>query len=573
MQFVQFWYFGRFMAETAKNYKVHLIYISLAVVTFIAFEPILHNSFISFDDDEYIYNNPAVYTGLKFENAIGAFTNVHSNNYHPLTTISHMIDSQIFKLWPGGHHLTNLLLHIANTALLFYILSRITKKVWPAAFAAALFALHPMHVESVAWASERKDVLSTLFWLLTILAYSYYIQRHTKGKYAITLAFFVLGLLSKPMLVTLPFVLLLLDYWPFERFGKIKSSKIIAEKIPFFVLTAVSSIITLAVQRSMGLVKSLSHYPLSWRIENAIFSYVIYIKKMFLPTNLAIFYPHPKGTVETWQIVGAVFVLLFITVIALLEIRKKPYIAVGWFWFLGTLVPVIGIFQVGLQAYADRYTYIPYIGLFILITLWICDISTKLPKQKLILSITAGLILFSLGVKTYVQTMYWNNNLLLYSHAINVTKNNWWAYNFLGKALASQGEYAEAVEHFKKSLEIYPDNASVYYELAKTYLEKGDVNEAEIMYQRLLPPLPKDLNAPRGVDTSRYDYPMISAIYVNANINLARILVQKGDLIEAERRFKEALRIAPNAKAAQEGLEQIKKMKNNKIQKGHPDAV
>lgn len=552
------------MAEIFKKYKVHLIYMSLAIVTFIFFEPILHNSFISFDDDEYIYDNPAVYTGLKLENIIGAFTNVHSNNYHPLTTLSHMIDCQIYKLWPGGHHLSNLLLHIVNAILLFHILNRITKKIWPAAIVAALFAIHPMHVESVAWASERKDVLSTFFWMLTILAYSFYLERQTKKRYALTLILFVMGLLSKPMLVTLPFVLLLLDYWPFGRLKKNNIGRIIAEKIPFIILTVLSSFVTLAVQHSTGLVKSLSKYPLSWRIENAVYSYMIYITKMYWPVDLAIFYPHPKGGIGLWQITTAVLILGLLIFIALKKIRTRPYIAVGLFWFLGTLVPVIGIFQVGLQAYADRYSYIPYIGLFILITWWIYDSSAKLKHSTFIFSLIVGMILIALGIKTYVQTLFWTNSLTLYSHAINVTKDNWWAHNFLGKEFAFREKYAEAIEHFKKSLDIYPDNAGVFYELAKTYIITGDVNEAAKMYEKLLAPLPDDINTPRRVNVSRADYPLIRDLYVSSNIDLARILLEKGDLDQAERRFKEALLYAPDSEEAKEGLNIIAEIKKKK---------
>ncbi len=367
--------------------------------------------------------------------------------------------------------------------------------------------------------------------------------------------------------MTLPFVLLLLDYWPFDRFRKNNVGRIIAEKIPFIILTVLSSFVTLAVQYSTGLVKSLSKYSFWWRIENAVYSYLIYIKKMFWPVDLAIFYPHPKGGIELWQITAAVLILGLLIFIALKKLRTRPYIAVGLFWFLGTLVPVIGIFQVGLQAYADRYSYIPYIGLFISITWWIYDLSSKMRRGKIVLCFIAGVILIALGLKTYVQTFFWKNSLTLYSHAINVTKDNWWAHNFMGKEFASREKYAEAIEHFKKSLDIYPDNAGVFYDLAKTYIITGDINEAAKMYEKLLVPLPGEINAPRRVDVSRADYPLIRNLYVNSNINFARILVEKGDLDQAERRFKEALVYAPDSKEAKEGLKKIKELRLKKTQK------
>jgi len=548
------------MIENFKKYQTHLIYISLAIITFMAFEPVLHNSFISFDDDAYIYHNPNIISGLNKENIIWAFTNIHANNYHPLTSLSHMLDCQMYQLAPAGHHLTNLIFHIADTLLLFLVLSRMTKKTWASAFVAALFALHPLHVESVAWASERKDVLSTFFWMLTMLAYWRYAERPTAGRYLLTLVLFLLGLLSKPMMVTLPCVLLLLDYWPLNRFfnKKIRIGRLIAEKIPFFILSAIISLITLNVQGKMGVVKNLSNYPLPWRLGNAIVSYVIYIEKIFWPVNLAVFYPHPKGNIPLWQIAGAILILTAITVLAIWQIRKRPYIAVGWLWFLGTLVPVIGIFQVGMQAWANRYTYIPYIGIFIAITWWISDLTAKVRFRNIIFSVLAGVMFFAITVKTYFQALYWQNNITLYSHAINAVKNNWWAYSFLGTAWASQGEYDEALALLNKSMEIYPENATVYYELVKVYLHKGDMKQVIKMYEKLLPPLPEDLNEPRGVDSSSYDYPVLKNLYVNANINLATALTSEGRYKEAERRYKEAIRVAPDCEAAREGLKDLK---------------
>jgi hypothetical protein len=548
------------------KYRIYLICIALAIVTFSAYEPILHNSFITFDDDSYIYDNPNITSGLTVKNIVWAFTNIHANNYHPLTSISHMLDCQLFGLHTGGHHLINLVFHIANTALLFFVLYRMTSRIWPSAFVAALFALHPMHVESVAWASERKDVLCAFFWLLTMWTYWRYTQQGGKRKYILTLAMFILGLMSKPMIVTLPCVLLLLDYWPLQRFNQsrerqrpVKVQRLLIEKLPFFLLTGIWSVVTFYVQRSVGLVKDTVHYPLGWRIENAVVSYTAYIGKMFWPFNLSIFYPHPMGTIPLVRTLTAFLLLAVVTILILRKLRSRPYLTVGWFWFIGTLVPVIGLFQVGLQAYADRYTYIPYIGLFIAI-IWLLGDLPKIVSRKILYGTLAGLLLFVLGVKTYIQTMYWQNNYTLYSHAINAVENNWWAYGFLGVAMGKQGEYDKAEENLKKSLELSPDNAAMHYELTKIYLYKSDWKQAIAMYEKLLPPLPDDMNAPRDENRKRFEYPMLRNMYINANVNMAIALKNEGRYAEALKRYKEALRIVPDLKEAKQGIEEVQKL-------------
>ncbi len=532
----------------------HLIYTALAVITFAAYEPILHNGFVNFDDDLYIYNNPKITSGLKFENITWAFTHIHANNYHPLTSISHMLDCQLFGTMPAGHHLVNLLFHIANTALLCFILSRMTGRLWAAAFVAALFALHPMHVESVAWASERKDVLCTFFWLLTMLAYWRYVQKPNVPRYVLTAILFVLGLLSKPMAVTLPFVLLLADFWPLGRLGKSNIHKLIVEKVPFFMLSVVVSIITIIVQNKTGLVKPMEEYSLPWRLENAIVSYIIYIRKMFWPFNLAVFYPHPKGTISLFETLGAITVLAAVTIFAFRQRTRRPYLVTGWLWFVGTLVPVIGLCQVGMQAYADRYTYIPYIGLFIALT-WLT--AENVNVKPIWLSIFAGILLLAAGIKTYVQTIFWQNNLTLYSHAATVTENNWWAYWFLGEELSVRGQYDEAGKMLEKSLKIYPDNANAYYEYAKISMLKNDWKTAIKMYEKLLPPLPDDLSAPRNVDRSKFNYPLIRNLYVNSNVNLALAYVNEGKYFEAQKRYREALRVEPDLPQAKKALEDL----------------
>lgn len=547
------------MDKTVNKYRIHLICILLVVITFIAFEPIIHNRFITFDDDIYIYNNSHITSGLTLKNIVWSFTNIHANNYHPLTSLSHMLDCQLYGTNPAGHHLTNLLFHIGSTLLLFTALRSMTKMTWASAFAAALFALHPLHVESVAWASERKDTLSTFFWMLTMLAYIWYVKKPDTSRYLLMLILFMLGLLSKPMIVSLPFVLFLLDYWPLNRFGNNRLSRLIFEKIPFLVLSVIWGVITFMVQLKTGMVKTISSYPLSWRIGNALISYVIYIEKTFWPAKLAIFYPHPEGNIPLWQITGAALILGIATFLALRTLRQRPYIAVGWLWFLVTLAPVIGIFQVGLQGRADRYMYIPSIGLFITITWYINEFLSRLRWRKVFISLSAAVLLSAVGAKTYIQTLYWNNSTLLYKHTIDVVENVWWVHHFLGTVFASQGKLEEAIAQYKEALQVDPRNANIHYALAKTLFNNGDVNEAIKSYQQLFSLLPEDLNEPPGADTSQDNYLSLRKLYVNANIGYAVALARQGDTAGAARHFKKALRVAPDAQAARKGLEDMEK--------------
>jgi tetratricopeptide (TPR) repeat protein len=453
--------------------------------------------------------------------------------------------------------LTNLLFHIANTILLFLVLRLMTGALWPSAFVAALFALHPLHVESVAWISERKDVLSTFFWMLTLLAYIRYIEKPATGRFVLALSVFTLGLLSKSMLVTLPIILLVLDYWPLRR---LNSKTVFYEKIPFILLSVIFSIITFLVQWQVGLAKPLASYPLGWRIENALVSYVIYIEKIFVPTSLAIFYPHPQGGIPVWQVIVAILVLVLITCLAIWQLRRHPYVIAGWLWFLITLLPVIGIIQVGLQAYADRYTYIPYIGLFIIIAWGIADLSARLPYRKALITLAAAVVLLSIGIQSRLQAGYWHDSITLYQHAIAATKDNWWAHRFLANAFIEKGQVNEGITQFKESLKIDPQNATTQNELAKALLDTGDVNQAVEMYQKLLPPLPKDLNGLVGINPAiikRNDIKVIIDLYTEANINLAAAFLRRGDVNEAAIRLREVLRINPDSITAHRNLGDI----------------
>ncbi|MEE9371337.1 MAG: hypothetical protein V3W45_07715, partial [Sedimentisphaerales bacterium] len=359
-----------------------LVYLALALATAIAYEQVRHNDFVSYDDFAYVTENPDVSSGITRNSVIWAFTSVHVGNWHPLTGLSHMLDCQLFGLDAFWHHLTNLFFHIANTLLLFAVLKKITGAVWRSAFVAAAFALHPLHVESVAWLAERKDVLSGLFWMLTIAAYIRYAQCPTIRKYLLVVLVFALGLMAKPMLVTLPFVLLLLDYWPLGRFQwspesisevstpsesidtgyqKVTTFRLLSEKIPLFVLSAASSVVTFIVQKSQGAVMAMEIFPVRLRIANALVSYTGYIDKMLYPSRLAVLYPF-SGDILTWQPIVSLLLLAIISAGVIYAARRSPYLAVGWLWYIGTLVPVLGLVQVGSQAMADRYTYLPSIG-------------------------------------------------------------------------------------------------------------------------------------------------------------------------------------------------------------------
>ena len=370
-----------------------MISLLLILAIIIAYGQVKNFDFVGYDDQEYVTENIQVQKGLTVEGIIWAFTAFHSANWHPLTWLSHMLDCELYGLNPMGHHWTNLIIHMANTILLFLVLKLMTGAIWRSAFVAALFALHPLHVESVAWVSERKDVLSTFFGLLMIVAYYRHFKMSNLKNYLLVIIFFCLGLMAKPMIITFPFVLLLLDFWPLKRFqfenhclsqcdGKTRcyfkgSSRLILEKIPLFIPVVISCVLTFLAQQSQGAVKALGALPLTNRVANAFVSYVSYTVKAVWPSNLAVFYPHPGNTIPAWQIIAAVLIIAVANFLSIHSLKKYPYIAVGLFWYLGTLIPVIGLVQVGEQAIADRYTYIPLIGVFIIIAWGVPDLLKK----------------------------------------------------------------------------------------------------------------------------------------------------------------------------------------------------
>ncbi|MHC4061355.1 MAG: glycosyltransferase family 39 protein [Planctomycetota bacterium] len=495
------------MDRASDKYKVICVYVALALSTLAVYWQVHDYGFVNFDDPDYVRKNPKVQSGITLDGIKWAFTTGHAANWHPLTWLSHMLDCQLFGASPGWHHLTNLLLHIANTLLLFAVLKRMTGTLWRSAFVAALFALHPCHVESVAWISERKDVLSTLFWMLTMAAYVRYVNRPRVSSYLLVLLTFALGLMAKPMLVTLPFVLLLLDYWPLGRFqdrppvehapqpgarmlGHLLPKRtfylLLLEKIPFLVVTAASSVITFIVQRQIGAVATARQFPLISRIANTFASYLMYIRKMFWPSPLAMFYPYPPKADLMLQAAVAIPVLVSISLVVLYLMRSRKYLLTGWLWYLGTLVPVIGLLQVGDQAYADRYTYIPFIGLFIIIAWAVPDVLAKWRFRKTAFAVAAAVILLALSVATYFQQSCWRDTITLCEHAIKVTRDNYKAHFSMMAVLLDQGKVKETIAHGREAVRIRPNYEKALGGLAAALARQGETEEAIMYYTRAL---------------------------------------------------------------------------------------
>ncbi len=545
------------MDSTFRKKQILLICFLLTVAAIIAFQQLSQCDFTNFDDGVYVTENIHIRHGITIQAIRWAFTTGRAANWHPLTWMSHMLDVQLFGLNPRWQHLTNLLFHIANTLLFFFIFHRMTKAPCKSAFVAALFALHPLHVESVAWVSERKDVLSTFFWMLTTAAYIQYVEHGTEDgrrrtedgsffcgirhlpsafRYLAVCIFFALGLMAKPMLVTLPFVLLLLDYWPLQRFEPKKSAPaistevtrpvpankrkgksnrkqthgsgqavqalvrqekptdpkyqwalvrpLIMEKIPLLALAALSCIVTYFAQKKAGAVVSFAGIPLGVRIENGFVSYIIYIGKTIWPSDLAVFYPHP-GLRPLWQVMGAVLFLCAVTFAVIRTANRFPFLSVGWLWFTGTLVPVIGIVQVGDQAMADRYTYIPLIGLFVMAAWGIPELLKKLqpthPPRKEALFASSVLILSCLLIVTWTQVGYWRNSITLFDHALKVTNLNAIIHNCRGITYAKLGNHRQAIEDFDKAVEINPQYADAYSSRGITYGKLGGGRRFPIM--------------------------------------------------------------------------------------------
>jgi len=474
------------------------ICVILAGLTWLVFGQTLWHDFINYDDPRYVYENTTITSGLSISGIAWAFTHIHSLNWHPLTTISHMLDCQLYGLNAGWHHLTNVVLHTLSAMLLVLALQQMTHAVWRSAFVAAVFAIHPLRVESVAWIAERKDVLSGVFFMLTLLAYVYYVRLPDVRRYLIVASLFACGLMSKPMLVTLPFVLLLLDYWPLDRI-KGQLWKRLAEKIPLLALSAVSSITTFLVQK--GAVGRTEELPVLERINNAVVSYVLYVWQILWPVNLAVFYPHPENRLLLWEIFSSLLLLLCITAVAIALRQKRPYLIMGWLWYLGMLVPVIGLVQVGWQGRADRYTYLPQIGLYISITWAVADLTSLWRRQRTILSAAAILVIGALSLCAWVQTSYWRNSETLFRHALSVTTNNDVAENNLGIVFLGKGKLDEAISFLQSAADLRPDNSPAHENLAKALLQKGRVADALVHYRKLLELQPDNIEVHNIVGT------------------------------------------------------------------------
>ncbi len=515
--------------------RVITVCLILASVTLAAYWPVFRNSFVSYDDPSYVTENPHVLKGVNSADLEWAFKTNQAGNWHPLTWASHMLDVSLFGLQPAGHHFTSLLLHTVNTILLFLLLRAMTGTWWRSSAVAALFALHPVHVESVAWVAERKDVLSTFFLLLTLLAYLHYVHALSPPAktsaalrwYLLAAFFFACGLMSKPMLVTLPFVLLLLDFWPLQRLqhttlGPQRStlSRMVWEKIPLFALSAASCVVTFIVQRGAGAVNSLETVPLELRLSNALISYVRYLGKTLWPENLAVFYPLPREWPLEWAVAAAVL-LLSLTGVVLWRLRRAPYLAAGWFWFLGTLTPVVGFVQVGQQAMADRYTYIPLIGIFVMIVWSLAEIPLRRPATRPWLAVGGAVIVAGCGLVTWRQLAVWRDSRALFEHALLVTRDNPVAHNNLGAVLLGTKDFANAEIHFNEAVRIHANYPEALANLALCRERQGQADEAIGLYQRAL----------QGRDSAVLHF------------NLGNLLAKQGKLPEAEAEYLAALKL------------------------------
>ncbi len=538
------------------------------------FLPILKNGFINYDDPIYVTQNVQVNDGLTWKNLGWAFYGTDGGIWLPLTWFSHMLDCQIYGLKPWGHHLTSVLLHATNAVLVFLLFHRLTGATWRSFVLAALFGLHPLRVESVAWVAERKDVLSTTFGVAALLAYVGYTRKirekspSTKN-YLWALILFALGLMAKPMLVTLPFIFLLLDYWPLKRLESKKDIRpLLVEKWPFFVIMFLASIVAVIAQKHEHAVVNLNHLPFSDRIENAAVSYARYIGKLFWPENLAIYYPRP----DHWPlpvVLSAAAILFAISVLFIWQRTRRPYLLVGWLWFLGTLVPVIGLLQVGQQAMADRYTYIPQIGLLLCLVWGACEWTNALKQQTFIRTAMATASILACASLTYHEIGWWHDSETLFKHALAVTDKNVVAHNNLGDALLEKKQFDDAIIQYRQSIEIEP-NAANYLSLGDAFSAQGQLDEAIIQFQNALTVnsnyalahfnLANSLLQKGRTDDAIIHYKKTLELkpdYADAHINLGNALMKLGRADDAEFQYQKALEINPREAKAQSNLASV----------------
>ena len=577
---------------------------ALVAITWLVYGQTLHHDFVNYDDEDYVTTNAQVSRGVTLEGIVWAFTHFHSANWHPLTWISHMVDCQFYGLNPGGHHLTNLVLHAANAILLFFLLRQMTGSFWRSAFVAALFAVHPLRVESVAWISERKDVLSGLFFLLTLMAYVRYTRAPDQRRYVLVLVLAACGLMAKPMLVSLPLVLLLVDYWPLQRLPGLSLAsaenrkvltRLVLEKWPLFLFVAASCVATIIAQR--GAMQPIWRVGYAARLGNAALSYADYIRQMFWPTNLAVMYPWYDERLQPSRIAFSVLLLVIISVSVVL-LRRHRYLITGWLWYLIMLVPVIGILHVGNQSSADRYTYLPLIGLFVALTWGIATLTVNLPYRRVLFSGLALLALAALTFAARIQTTYWRDGETLWAHAVVATTSNIIAEGNLGDALyrykgkakeawvhyenslrinrhqpellssvgvfyLESGQLDKARSHFEEALAIAPNFADAHYNLGNFYFEIGEAQQALDHYQRALETQPDDVqtlnnrawilatwpnssirNGPKAVELAEHADSLTSGKNQVVAATLAAAYAETGQFAQAIRAAERALRLA-----------------------------
>jgi Flp pilus assembly protein TadD len=605
------------MSDMIHRKSNYLIVTGLTILILSIYWQVGEYSFVGFDDNAYVYENSHVRKGLTLEGIVWSFTTFHASNWHPLTWISHMTDVELFGIDAGWHHWMSVLLHLLNTLFLYLVMWRMTGAVWRSAFVAALFGVHPLHVESVAWIAERKDLLSTLFWILAMGVYVRYARRPSLARYLPVALFFVLGLMSKPMLVTLPFVLLLIDWWPLRRMtlnsqdigshGYSLSAvfRLAWEKVPLLGLSAISCVITFLAQSRGGAVQSLDYIPVGMRISNTFVSYVAYLWKMVWPSSLAVFYPHPamiQSGLPTWEIAGAVLMLGGFSLFAMWQRHRLPALAMGWLWYLGTLVPVIGLVQVGNQGMADRYTYVPLVGIFIAVAWAIPYLFLKGRFRQLLVGALAGMVVVGLSVVARHQTTYWRDGVTLFSRSLTVTENNWvtWnnlgaaydnlgqpqqaiacyreatrikpnfamGWNNLGLAYGKLGQFPQAIIYYQEAIRIKPDYADPWNNLGVAYGSLSQPGQAILYFKEALKAKPDYTEAWNNLGTAHYQLgqPGQAMMYyrkaletkpdsADAWYNLGLAHVRYGQLQQAISCFREALRIKPDFKEAQKSLD------------------
>lgn len=541
--------------------RITIIFLTALVMAL--YWPVGGYDFIALDDNLYVVENANLQRGFSLQNFTWAMNTFHTTNWHPLTWISYMVDYELFSLNPGGYHVHNLILHILNTLLLFILLRQMTGEFWKSAVVAALFAVHPMNIESVIWIAERKNLLSTFFMTLTIMAYVRYVRCREWKSYFLMLVCFILGLMAKPMLVMFPFIFLLLDYWPLQRItftGLDQSmdildhavrrkflSRLIIEKVPLFLLSLLSAGVTMQAAKSGGSLRAISDFPIVGRIENAVISYAMYLYKMVWPTDLAIFYPYPAIR-PFWKIGLSILFLIAVTVFVWMKRKKHPYLITGWLWYWITLLPVIGLIQVGFQSMANRYVYIPMIGILIVVVWGVSDLLKRFSKRRHLLAV-AVLVIFSYTFTTKAFLPKWKNSEAVFQHALNVTKDNHIAETGMGDVAFGRGDLREAGSHYREALRIKPDYAAVHNKLGMILIREGKVDDASVQYREAI-----------------NDDPAFEKAYNNLGV----LLAIKGELMEAKAYFLRALELNPGYMEAKGNLDSLLREEARVPKMDHP---